>query len=67
MFLQVCEDQLANLVDDLKQEAKDLEEEPNEHDKVGGSHDEEGPVQKDVCEMILKSLTSIHLSATGGG
>ena len=61
------EDQLANLVDDLKQEAKDLEEEPNEHDKVGGSHNEEVPVQKDVCDMILERLTSMHLAATGGG
>ena len=31
------EDQLANLVDDLKQEAKDLKDDPDEHDKVGGS------------------------------
>ena len=61
------EDQLANLVDDLKQEAKDLEEEPNEHDKVGGSHNEEEPVQKDACDMILERLTSMHLAATGGG
>ena len=61
------EDQLANLVDDLKQEAKDLEDDPDEHDKVGGSHNEEEPVQKDVCDMILERLTSMHLAATGGG
>ena len=59
------EDQLANLVDDLKQEAKDLEEDSD--DDNGGSHNEEEPVQKDICDMILERLTSMHLATTGGG
>ena len=59
------EDQLANLVDDLKQEAKDLEDDPDDHH--GGSLKDEEPVQKDVCDMILERLTSMHLAATGGG
>ena len=54
------EDQLANLVDDLKQEAKDLEDDPDEHN-------EEEPTQKNACDMILERLSSMHLAATGGG
>ena len=60
------QDQLANLVDDLKQEAKDLEDEPDEHDKVGGSRNEDVSTQKDVCNTSLERLTSMHLAASGG-
>ena len=65
MFLQVfmkMVKKLANLVDDLKQEAKDLEDDPEDYHGV--SLKDEEPVQKDVCDM---RFTNMHLAATGGG
>ncbi len=53
------EDQLSNLIEELKQEAKDEEE------HQGGAAE---PVQDvDRCDDILQRLTNMHLSAIGRG
>ena len=53
------EDQLRNLIDELKQEAKEQE------DKQGGGIEEPEP-EIDRCDDILKRLTRMHVAARGG-
>jgi hypothetical protein len=58
------EDQLANLIEDLKQEAKDEEG----HKGGGGAEEEVEPVpETNRCDDILQRLTNMHLRAIGRG
>jgi len=62
-------DNLAHLVESLRREAKDAEEAEDESDderKTGkGFRDDGEPM--DACDLILKRLETMHMSATGGG
>ncbi len=61
-------DQLAELIQGLREDARDEEEgndlEDNRH--YGEGNEEEQPT-KDNCDMILEQLEKMHLRATGGG
>ena len=57
------EDQLSNLIEDLKQDAKD-----EEARKKGGSKKEDEEVPDiDKCDDILERLTNMHLRSIGRG
>jgi hypothetical protein len=65
------QDQLANLIQMLKQEAKDAEDGIDDSNLDGKSeHNEEDEHYgggKDSCDLILEQLEQMHLAATGGG
>ena len=57
------EDQLSNLIEDLKQDAKE-----EETKKKGGSKNEiEEVPESDKCDDILQRLTNMHLRSVGRG
>ncbi len=55
------EDQLSNLIEDLKADAKD------EEDAKEAKEDEEPEEELDRCDDILKRLTNMHLCSIGRG